>query len=167
MKNNSIILATIVSIFIITISCSEDSVNSVNNRKVDTVEIKFKKQAELKVLDSINNVIANFDVELATNSYERETGLMYRKEMKPKQAMLFVFDREKPLGFYMKNTYISLDIIYINANNKIVHIAKNAVPLDETTISSRYPAQYVLEVNAGVTNRLQIKAGNTIEWKKI
>jgi uncharacterized membrane protein (UPF0127 family) len=79
--------------------------------------------------------------------------------------MLFIFENEKPLYFYMKNTYIPLDIIYINAQKKIVSIAKNAVPLDETTLPSDYPAKFVLEVNAGLTDRFEIKPGLSVDWK--
>ncbi len=122
-------------------------------------EIKFKNDLKVEIIDSTGKKIASFKTELADDEYKRQTGLMYRKIMNDDQAMLFVFDDEEPRYFYMKNTYIPLDIIYIDANKRIVSWIKNAKPLDETTLPSTQPAQFVLEIKSGLIEQKGIKKG--------
>ena len=129
-------------------------------------EIKFRKDGTIKIVDNKSTNIASFEIEIADDEYERETGLMYRKKMNDNQAMLFIFDNEKPLYFYMKNTYIPLDIIFIDKNKKIVHIANDAKILDETTIPSKYPSKYVLEIKAGLSKKYGISNGQIIKLNK-
>jgi uncharacterized membrane protein (UPF0127 family) len=160
MKNIVGLLLILLSLY----ACADNG-NSNKQNQVQSEDFSFIKEGELQITDSIGRIIAKFNIELATDAYKRETGLMYRKSMKDENAMLFIFENEKPLYFYMKNTYIPLDIIYINAQKKIVSIAKNAVPLDETTLPSDYPAKFVLEVNAGLTDRFEIKPGLSVDWK--
>ncbi len=143
------------------ISCNQSNQNKVS--KNINKEIKFHKDGVVSIMDSLNNKIVDFDIEIADDEFERETGLMYRKSMKDNQAMLFVFEDEKPRYFYMKNTYIPLDIIFINSKDKIVSIAKNAKVLDETTLASKFPAKYVLEIKAGISKQKGIETGMTIK----
>jgi len=143
-------------------SCSSTSTKKEKNINP---KITFRKDGEVIIKDK-DKEIAKFDIEIADDEYERETGLMYRKSMKDNQAMLFVFDDEAPRYFYMKNTYIPLDIIFIDGNNKIVHIAKDAKPLDETTLPSKFPAKYVLEIKGGLSDDLGIKSGMKVFQKK-
>ncbi len=89
----------------------------------------------------------------------RELGLMYRKQLADDQGMLFVFPVEKRLSFWMKNTYLPLDIIFIDRNLKVVSISANAIPMTETPRESTGPAQYVLEVKAGLADRWGLKPG--------
>lgn len=103
----------------------------------------------------------SFNVELATTDAQITQGLMYRKELRPNDGMLFMFGDSKIRTFWMKNTYIPLDIIFIDENWRIVHIATDAKPLSVSIISSKYPAHYVLEINAGQSSRLGIKVGMT------
>ena len=132
-----------------------------------TEQISFTKEGKLTILDSLEQLKAQFDIEFARDDYERETGLMYRKTMQDNQAMLFIFKDEQPRYFWMKNTYIPLDIIYINAGKQIVSIAKNAQPMNETSLPSRLPAQYVLEINAGLSDDYALKKGDKVSWKTI
>ena len=110
--------------------------------------------------------IATLDVEFAETNYERETGLMHRTSMKENQAMLFIFPAEFPREFYMKNTLIPLDIIYLDSNKKIVSLQENAKPLDETGLPSEIPAMYVLEVNAGLAQKWSLEIGDMITFVK-
>ena len=135
--------------------------------KLKSPEISFKKDGVLKIYDSLGQSKAVFDIEIADTDYKRETGLMYRKKMDVKQAMFFVFETEKPRYFYMKNTYIPLDIIFISKDSIIVSIANNAKALDETTLPSGYPAQYVLEIKAGLSYQKNIQKGDKLKWKLI
>ena len=102
------------------------------------------------------------NTELARSNGERALGLMYRKKIKNDYAMLFVFPDEKPRSFWMKNTYVSLDIIYISTNLKVVSIVKRATPLSEAGLKSIAPAAYVLEVNAGLADKWKIKTGSKL-----
>jgi len=130
-----------------------------------STEIKFNKQGTLKITDSTGQTKANFDIEYAKDDYHRETGLMYRKSMDDNQAMLFIFEDVQPRYFWMKNTYIPLDIIYIGPDKKIVSIVKNAKALDKTSLPSKLPAQYVLEIKGGLSDQYQLKKGDKVDWK--
>jgi uncharacterized membrane protein (UPF0127 family) len=100
-------------------------------------------------------------VELAATKDSRNLGLMYRKSMPADAGMIFVFKDEKPLSFWMRNTQIPLDIVYINASGKIVSI-KQMKPLDETGVPSDYPAKMALELNLGTAERLGVKVGDVL-----
>jgi uncharacterized protein len=103
-----------------------------------------------------------FSVELATNDAEREKGLMYRRYMPKDRGMLFDFKREEPVTFWMKNTYISLDMIFISRSGAVTGIAADGEPLSERMIPSGGPCYAVLEVNAGVAASISLKPGDKI-----
>lgn len=103
-----------------------------------------------------------FTVELALTPEQRARGLMFREEMAADEGMLFLFDREAPRSFWMKNTYLPLDILFIAADGRIVSIASDTVPLTETPIPSGVPALGVLELNAGTAARLGISPGDRV-----
>ena len=92
---------------------------------------------------------------------------MYRNELPEFSGMLFIFPQEQPLKFWMKNTPRPLDIIYINAEYRIVSIAENTRPHSETQIPSKHPAKYVLEINAGFCHGHGIVAGDRLEFVQI
>ncbi len=115
--------------------------------------------------NSGTDTIKSITVEVASSTNERAHGLMYRKEMPDTVGMLFLFDQPEPQSFWMKNTYISLDIIYINSDKEIVSIQKYTQPLSELPLPSRAPAQYVVEVNGGFCDRYGINAGNKIDFQ--
>ena len=103
-----------------------------------------------------------FNVELATNDAERERGLMFVKSLPEGQGMLFDFKRDQPVSFWMHNTYIPLDMIFIASNGRIMHIAENAKPLSDDLIQSQYPVRAVLEVIGGTAEKLGIKPGDRV-----
>jgi uncharacterized membrane protein (UPF0127 family) len=103
-----------------------------------------------------------FGVEMALTPEEQARGLMFRRELPEKQGMLFDFKREQPTSFWMKNTYIPLDMIFIRADGRILNIAENTVPLSEALVSSTGPVRAVLEVIAGTTKKLGIAAGDRV-----
>ncbi|WP_298548216.1 DUF192 domain-containing protein [uncultured Aquimarina sp.] len=156
-------------IFIVAFTLSIFSCKKENDKKIITEEIQFTKEGELSIYnlkDSIPNQIVTLDIEIADNDYERETGLMYRKSMEEKRGMLFIQENMRPQSFYMKNTLIPLDIIYIDDQYKIVSFQKNAKPLDESSLPSGKPAKYVLEINAGLSDQWNFKVGDSISYKK-
>lgn len=103
-----------------------------------------------------------FTVEIADTEPARERGLMYRRELGDGQGMLFDFFRDQPVGFWMKNTYIPLDMIFIRSDGRIVAIAENAEPLSERVIQSGAPVRAVLEVKGGTASRLGIRPGDQV-----
>ncbi len=110
-----------------------------------------------------------FEVEIAKTDTERVEGLMFRENLAQNAGMLFVFNKEDFYSFWMKNTKISLDIIWIGADNKIVHIEKNALPCETEncqSYKSTQKAKYVLEINAGLAEQFGIKAGDLVSLPK-
>ncbi len=97
--------------------------------------------------------------EVVSTPGARQLGLMYRKELAENAGMLFVFPEEKPLTFWMKNTYVPLDIIFLDRDLRVVSVAENAVPMTETPRPSNKPAQYALEVRAGSAVKWHLTAG--------
>ena len=126
-------------------------------------EINFRKDAELRIVSEQNEIV--FEVELADTPARRVQGLMFRYKMEPNQGMFFIFDHEEPQSFWMKNTYLSLDMIFIDENFQIVQIYENAFPLKEEPIVSDYPARYVLEILGGTAKMVGIEIGNSVELK--
>ena len=142
-------------------SCNKDQ------KKFKTIDIIFKKEGELSLFKAeTDSLIAKYDIEIAETDYERQRGLMDRTSMNGNQAMLFIFPDMRIRSFYMKNTYISLDIIYIDDSNKIVSIQKNAKPLNETSLPSIAPAKYVLEIKGGLSDQLGIAERDRIDFTK-
>ncbi len=109
-----------------------------------------------------DNLAWTFHVDLAVTPRQRSRGLMFRKTMADDEGMLFLYTREAPRSFWMKNTYLPLDIIFLDRHGAIVSIAADARPLDETTIPSGAPAAGVLEVLAGTSRRLGLEPGDRV-----
>jgi len=111
-----------------------------------------------------------FNVEIASTSEELSKGLMFRENLEKNSGMLFVFPEENFHNFWMKNTLIPLDIIWINSNKKIIFIEHNVQPcLEEIceTYSSDEKALYVLEINGGMAEEIGLKIGDDVELKLI
>ena len=108
------------------------------------------------------NGVQVFSVEMATTEEEKRTGLMYRKELPDGKGMLFDFNPEQEISMWMENTYVSLDMIFIRADGRILRIAENTEPLSRKIISSRGPARAVLEVVAGTAQKYGIRPGDRV-----
>ncbi|MBI5512058.1 MAG: DUF192 domain-containing protein [Deltaproteobacteria bacterium] len=98
-------------------------------------------------------------VEVADDAATRARGLMYRTALDPNAGMIFIFPNESEHSFWMKNTYIALDMIFADANKNVVGVVRNAEPLTETARSIGVPSLYVIEVNAGFADRHAIDTG--------
>ena len=103
-----------------------------------------------------------FQVELAVTNEERATGLMYRKVLPEGRGMLFDFKPDQEVSMWMKNTYVSLDMIFIRSDGRISRIAENTTPLSEAIIPSRGPVAGVLEVAAGTARKYGIVPGDRV-----
>jgi len=106
-----------------------------------------------------------FEVEVVTTPETRAQGLMFRKAMAANAGMLFIYPDEQAVSFWMKNTLIPLDMLFLKADGSIAHIAHNAVPMDETPIDSGAVVKAVLEVNGGTAAALGIKEGDRVEYQ--
>ena len=106
-------------------------------------------------------------IEIAEDDYSRSKGLMLRRDLAENQGMLFIFDREEPRVFWMKNTPLSLDMIFVNAQQKIIQIHKYTTPFSTQTYPSGRPAQFVVETVAGFTDRYEINIGDRVTWQRI
>ena len=103
-----------------------------------------------------------FSVEVMRDDSQRARGLMYRRSMPQDRGMLFDFKREEPVSMWMKNTYLSLDMVFVDRSGRVINVAENTEPLSERIIPSGAPAYAVLELNAGSARRIGLKAGDRL-----
>ena len=140
--------------------CKDDE-----KKVVKTEPITFTKEGELTIFkEQSDSVIIKYNIEIAESDYETQTGLMYRESMEMDQGMFFIFPDVVFHSFYMKNTKIPLDLIFIDEELKIASYKENAQPMDETSLSSEVPVQYVLELNAGQRKQYALEVGDRIEY---
>lgn len=126
---------------------------------------EFRKDGELRFLDgSTNEVIATINIEVSDDDAEREQGLMYRDSMAENDGMLFLMITEELQSFWMKNTIISLDIMFVDSDRRIVSINRNCKPYSLEQIPSGKPAIFVVEVIAGYADKQGIKVGDMISF---
>jgi uncharacterized membrane protein (UPF0127 family) len=104
----------------------------------------------------------NFQVEIAESESQKAIGLMFRRSLPRRSGMLFVHDRASELTMWMKNTFISLDMIFIRGDGTVHRVARNTEPLSEDIIASRGDVTAVLEVAAGVADEIGLKAGDKV-----
>ena len=119
---------------------------------------------ELIKIININHEVIEFNVEIADDENERTKGLMWRTDLDDNEGMLFIWDESKIRNFWMKNTPLSLDIIFIDKYKKIVKIQENTEPFSENIISSEISSKYVLEILGGKCKELKINVGDMIKF---
>lgn len=128
---------------------------------------QFKAEGQLVFTKhGTGKVTKMITIQIADNNEERAEGLMWRRYMPEDEGMLFIFDDEEPLTFWMKNTYIPLDMVFADKSGRIVSIYPEATPLSEASISSVKPAQYVVEVNGGFCAKYGIDVGDKLEFER-
>lgn len=108
------------------------------------------------------NAVARFNVEIADTDDERALGLMNREKLATASGMLFVYERPRRAGFWMKNTLIPLDMIFANESGLVTRVHANAIPLDRTSIDGGDDVAFVLEINGGLAKRLGIVEGSVL-----
>jgi uncharacterized protein len=125
-----------------------------------------KGQPEIKPLEPLqvrtDKGVSSFQVEIADSEMEREYGLMCRRSLAADRGMLFLFAKSTPQMFWMRNTLIPLDIIYIGADGRVVSISRNVQPLDESGAPSAGPAKFVLELAAGRAAQIGLLPGDKV-----
>ncbi|MEQ9440066.1 MAG: DUF192 domain-containing protein [Cyclobacteriaceae bacterium] len=129
-------------------------------------EPQFVKEGELWfVSQDGQDTLQHISIEVADDQQQRAQGLMYRSSMAEDQGMLFIHDEAKVQSFWMKNTKIPLDIIYVSPDKEIVTIYQGVMPYSEKSVPSTADAIYVVEVNAGFTGRHDIEEGDLIAFE--
>jgi uncharacterized protein len=151
-------------VMLCTNACNNEPKPSTETTVSKPAEPPFVDEGDLKFMDKNGKEIAKIDIEIAEKETERNQGLMYRTHMGEFQGMLFLFDKPAPQAFWMHNTYISLDIIYVNEKKEVVSIQKSAAVQSDQSLPSLKPAQYVVEVNAGFSDRYGIVEGTKIQF---
>lgn len=139
---------------------SEETVSTNSTEEVKVEEPQFKKEGELTFTKNQQKIT----IEIADNDQETSQGLMYRRSMPDSCGMLFIFPDYEPRNFWMKNTYLPLDILFLDESKKVVTIQANRTPFSEEQIPSYENAKYVLEVNAGYCKRKGVEKGDMVKW---
>ena len=168
MINKSVRRVLIVAILAIAATAVYFVTSKKENNQGFTVENKapsFNKEGELIFISKTeSDTLAVIDIEIANDEHKTAQGLMYRSSMPHNAGMLFLMPSEEIQGFWMRNTYIALDMIFVNSKMEIVTIHANTTPMNENSYISTAPALYVVEVNAGYCNKNNIKEGDKIDF---
>jgi uncharacterized protein len=147
-------------------ACEKEKLSTTSSISADSPnEIKFHREGELAFISNDSRKkIKTIDIEIADTPEKLETGLMYRRTMADTEGMLFVFKKAGLRFFWMKNTYIPLDMIFVDKNMKIVKIEKDTIPMSEENIPTHKNTLYIVEVNAGFCDRYGINVGDYIQF---
>ena len=139
--------------------------NSERNTPPIQSEPVFDFNAWVTFLDTEGSEISEIEAAVADDDKERASGLMNVKTLGDDQGMIFLFEQEEPRSFWMMNTFLSLDIIYVNARMEIVRIHRYTTPFSQEGLLSEKPAKYVVEVKAGYTSVHDINEGDMISFR--
>lgn len=127
--------------------------------------IPFRRDGTLTFLQNGSELVS-IDIEIAETDSALQRGLMQRAALPERSGMLFRFEREELQSFWMANTPLALDILFVDADSQIVHVARYTRPFSQESIDSRAPAQYVVEVPAGFADRYGIVEGDHVAWRR-
>lgn len=127
----------------------------------------FRKDGRLVIHDPNGKERIAIDIEIAATRAEKTRGLMWRRHLSQNAGMLFVFDSPAEQQFWMRHTYLPLDIVFIDEKKRVLNIARSTQPLSDSRYTSEGPAQFVLEVNAGFCQKYRIEPGDRVAWQPI
>jgi uncharacterized membrane protein (UPF0127 family) len=123
---------------------------------------RFEK--DVLIVEASEHACYRFDIYIAASAEQRSRGLMFVREMAQNTGMLFIYTNE-PVSMWMKNTYISLDMVFVRADGTVSSVIRNTEPQSLKSLRSIEPVAFVLELNAGVTERLGIDENSRIFWE--
>ena len=129
----------------------------------DELDARFGKDSLIVVASKY--ACHRFDIYLALTPEQRGRGLMFVKQMPATTGMLFVYDRDDYISMYMKNTYIPLDMVFVRADGTVASIARDTEPMSLRSVVATEPVRFVLELNAGTTERLGIDEASYLQWE--
>lgn len=164
----SLLMVILSSVVMATPATTNSDLEIMGKAKQGIVQPSFGLSPESSLREGVMTIQGeNIFVELALDGPSQAQGLMFREAMPENRGMLFMFEREEPLAFWMRNTLIPLDIIYIDETGKVVHIvtAEPCKTKQCPTYPSVLPAKYVLELNAGEAERRGLKEGDNLSWE--
>lgn len=157
MKNTIMAALAVISVASMTGACTQlqaSGAEQIENQALAVIPVTFVTEEDDLV----------FTMELAKSDREQAIGLMNRTELGERSGMVFPFSPPRPASFWMKNTLIPLDLIFVDSDNRIVRIAHNAQPHDLTPISSGVPVAAVIEIQGGLAQKLRIEEGHTVKY---
>jgi uncharacterized membrane protein (UPF0127 family) len=152
-----VIVARVVAILVVGLLLSAQSAPQLD------LETDFSKS--VLIISANENACYRFDVYLALSRAQQMQGLMFVRDMPETTGMLFAYNQARHLSMWMKNTYISLDILFIRADGTVSSIARNTEPHSLESVGAIEPLNFVLELNAGVTEKLSIEPGSTVYFQ--
>jgi uncharacterized protein len=160
-------IALTLTLTVLLAACSGDPSNSTPspNATPDEAAIPFRKDGTLSFTRDGEELVA-IDIEIADTDSSRTRGLMQRESLPARSGMLFVFEAERPQGFWMANTPIALDLFFVNADSQIVNIARYTRPFSPETVLSEDPARYVIETPAGFADTYGIIETDRVTWRR-
>ncbi len=157
--------ATFLLLLFFASSCGNDTSDTERSSPTATARtLDFTAVVHFKASADADEYISSVDVAVAESQIARQEGLMNVYELPQDNGMIFVFEQQQELSFWMANTPLSLDIIFVNQDFEIVRIHSNTPPHSQQQFRSGYPAIYAVEVNAGYTARHDIQEGHFIEF---
>jgi uncharacterized protein len=154
-------LVFVVLVGLVSVGCSQEEASY----ERDEIVVPFRKDGTLDfVRDGVP--VVTIDVEIAETDSARARGLMQRTALPERSGMLFIFDREETQSFWMANTPLALDILFVGADSQIVDVRKYTRPFSATNITSSAPAQFVVEVPAGFADTYGILEWDRVRWQR-
>ena len=150
------------------LACGRSSDSSSTVEEADTTEtILFTKEGRLAFIQDGDSTVT-IDIEIAETDSARERGMMQREGFpNARSGMLFIFNKEQSRSFWMSNTPVALDILFVGADSQIVNIAKYTTPFSSENYRSGDPAQFVVEVPAGFADSHGILEGDRVRWRRL
>ena len=160
-------LSFILAFVLLATGCSQPEVEQPADDESanEAVSIPFRKDGSLTISRD-EEVYLTLDIEIADTDSSRNRGLMQRDGLPERTGMWFIFDQESEQGFWMANTRMALDLIFVRSDGQIQSITKYVQPMRTETIPSNGPAQYVLEVEAGYSDTAGILEGDMIAFER-
>ena len=129
--------------------------------------ITFQPEGVLEFVSPDGHVLRQIAIEIAETDSARQRGLMDRRSLSTRQGMLFIFPDADARSFWMRNTPVPLDIIFVAPDSQVVNIVRRTTPLSQERVESTGPAQYVVEVRAGFSDRFGLTDSTRIRWRRL
>lgn len=159
-----LLLITAAMLFI-AVACSQSSEKPNSKATADSSRSRSLEYVRpISFLSAAGDTISTIEAAIADDDEERSQGLMDVDELPADKGMLFIFDENKPRSFWMANTPLPLDIIFVNADKTIVRIHHSTQPFSEKNLTSEQPARYVIETNAGYCVSHDIQEGMKVDF---